>query len=344
MQELWLDSHNLVAAHENYNDFYECYIDRDYVLHDGTDIFSINTVNYDDPNNDHQIMDALEWEPSRFIQILPFTEEQAMNLRKAFVSSLPESPAKSKLSLSLGQSTPLLRRHACDLFDALIDHFREEGDAWLKFQEQAVIEYSKKWLLEKEVIAKVKPLRGPNGEHLGTYYRYGDEKRKKEYHPVPVIKKLDPDNENYLATCVQRIHINVIYVCRENWSDPDLNLRPDGLFFAHSNDLSNKSLFFYFHQDTYSQHKRALMRHCDSMYVLQASIPLIEQLSPLGILHYGLNSGEIFPVFEDLNQLRFQTKERGIDRLLTEGRINKEEHARLTSEVNSGVASVVLAF
>jgi hypothetical protein len=78
------------------------------------------------------------------------------------------------------------------------------------------------------------------------------------------------------------------------------------------------------------------------MLILQAPGQLIEKLSPLGVLHYGLACGQIFPVFDDLKVLFAQTQ-RGLAQLRGEGRISAREQDRLSGELEVGLAAYALA-
>jgi hypothetical protein len=343
METLRLDTYSLVIAHENHHPHYQFYIDRDYALQGVMDIFRVNVVDDDDPINYHELIEEMQIDPARFIRILPFTEQEAIYLRQDFIASLPRSHARSQLSLSLRQSFPLRRLYARELFDALIGHFPEEREAWVNFQERAVSKHSRKWLrAEAQVSAKIQPLRRPDGKPLETRYRYSDEQMTKGYHPVAVFKVPTPDNGQAPVTGQPAISIEVIYVGNWDWRHSELELRPDGLFFAHHENRFNESIFFYFEEETYSRNKEALSHYCDSMLVLQAPGQLMEELIPLGVLHYGLDRGEIAPVFDDL-KVHFTQTQRDLDSLLGEGRISEGEHDQLSGELGGGVAGFALA-
>ena len=279
---------------------------------------------------------------SRFLRIPAFTEREALKIRQDFVTTLmPDPSVKDLLRLSLKQSFPLPKSCPREMFDLLIPHFPKVEDAWLRFLEPSMLRHCQRWLAgEKIMISKFEPY--SCDEHPALYYM--DRAARGLDLGIPVVEESArwSDFESEGGVLGATFEVVRVYVARPDIYWQNVGLKPDGIFFSHRSSRCNRfhsqSVFHYFRPEAHQGRENILNSQCESVFVLKAPTPLIEKMSPLGVLHYGFKHDQVFPVFDGVNHLVSQTQERGLNRLLKKGKITAVEHEKLTSKL-AGIAS-----
>jgi hypothetical protein len=342
IETVLVDSLALARAFGNTYELLEYLLDLNILLKESRIEVIDSDKDYVDSLQATKVGDVLVDGNSRFLRIPPFTELEALKIRHDFVTWLtPDQGVKDLLRLSLWQSSPLRKSCPREMFDLLIPRFPEVEQAWLRFLERAVLQHCQRRLaMNKILVGQLEPY--PSDGHPALYYLHRIDRGLDL--GIPVVEESARWIEFKSADSTPDLNFEITRICvpRPDGYWRNLGLKPDGVFFAHRsahrNRFHSQSIFHYFRPEAHPGREDILTSQCESVFVLEAPIPLIEKTSPLGILHYGFEHDKIFPVFDGVDSLVSQTQERGLNHLLKKGKISLLAHKNLTGKL-AGVAS-----
>ncbi len=112
----------------------------------------VERISSDPTEEDEEIIEQIENNPERYRRIDPIESSQAFEAMEDYVSSLPESDAKSTLSRALSRSHPFR-----NFKDALLS-FPDIREKWFRYHGETYKEFAISWLEEEGVEGDLRPV------------------------------------------------------------------------------------------------------------------------------------------------------------------------------------------